>query len=197
MTYINFIKISLLLIIVSIFTSSCKEDVLPKPKAQLRLEYKNPQYKSIDNSCEYQFEIAENTIAKTKKNCWMNIDYPKLNASINLTYRPIENNLKELFMEAEKLTFNHAIKADGITSVPYINISNKVYGAIFEVTGNAASPIQFHVTDSIDNFITGAVYFNVQPNYDSIKPAINYIHRDIVHLIETLEWKTNKKSSAK
>jgi gliding motility-associated lipoprotein GldD len=181
-----------LLIIFSIFISSCTKDVLPKPKAQLRLEYKNPNYKLHSTNCKYQFEISENTIATTKQNCWMNIDYPELNASINLTYRPVENNLKEMFLEAEKLTFNHAIKADGISSIPYIHDSKKVYGAIFEVTGNAASPIQFHVTDSIDNFITGAVYFNVQPNYDSIKPAINYIHKDIIHLIETLEWKPNK-----
>jgi gliding motility-associated lipoprotein GldD len=119
----------------------------------------------------------------------MNIEYPKLNASINLTYRPVENNLNELFLEAEKLTFNHAIKADGINSIPYENISKKKYGAIYEVTGNAASPIQFHITDSTKNFITGAVYFNIQPNYDSIVPAIKYLQSDIVHLMETLEWK--------
>ncbi len=119
----------------------------------------------------------------------MNIEYPNLNATINLTYRPIENNLNELFIESEKLTFNHAIKADGISSVPYDNAIKNVYGSIYEVTGNAASPIQFHVTDSTKNFITGAVYFNVQPNYDSILPAISYLQNDIKHLMETIEWK--------
>ena len=69
-----------------------------------------------------------------------------------MTYRPVDNNLKELFLEAEKLTFNHAIKADGISSIPYANKDQKVYGSIFEVTGNAASPIQFHVTDSSQTF---------------------------------------------
>jgi gliding motility-associated lipoprotein GldD len=106
-----------------------------------------------------------------------------------MTYRPVEGNLKELLIEAEKLTFNHTIKADGISSIPYSNHEKRVYGAIFEVTGNAASPIQFHVTDSTDNFITGAVYFNVQPNYDSIKPAINYLRQDIMRMIESMEWK--------
>ncbi len=102
---------------------------------------------------------------------------------------PVENNLNELFLEAEKLTFNHTIKADGISSIPYTNKENKVYGSIFEVTGNAASPIQFHVTDSTNHFITGAVYFDVQPNYDSIRPAINYLQNDIISMIESLEWK--------
>lgn len=168
---------------------SCKEDVLPKPKAQLRLEYAEPSYDLIQTDCPYIFEKSNSAILKVNKKCWVNLEYQTLNASINMTYRPVEDNLKELFLEAEKLTFNHAIKADGISSVPYANKDKKVYGSIFEVTGNAASPIQFHVTDSVQNFITGAVYFNVQPNYDSIKPAINYLQNDIIHMIESMEWK--------
>lgn len=168
---------------------SCKEDVLPKPKAQLRLEYAEPSYDLIQTDCPYVFEKSNSAILKVNEKCWVNLEYKTLNASINITYRPVEDNLKELFLEAEKLTFNHAIKADGISSVPYANKDKKVYGSIFEVTGNAASPIQFHVTDSVQNFITGAVYFNVQPNYDSIKPAINYLQNDIIHMIESMEWK--------
>lgn len=172
---------------------ACKEDVLPKPKAQLRLEYSKPEYSLTKSDCPYQFEFSKESFAVINQKCWVNIEYPKLNASINLTYRPIDNNLKELFLESEKLTFNHAIKADGITSVPYINEKHKKYGAIYEVTGNAASPIQFHITDSTENFITGAVYFNVRPNYDSIIPAIKYLQKDIIHLMETLEWKNQNK----
>ena len=179
----------LFLAIIGLTFISCKEDILPKPKAQLRLEYKIPQYSLIKSNCPYQFEYSTESFPRINQKCWINIEYPKLNASINLTYRPIENNLNELFLESEKLTFNHAIKADGITSVPYINRDKKKYGAIYEVTGNAASPLQFHITDSTNNFITGAVYFNVHPNYDSIIPAIKYLQNDLVHLMESLEWK--------
>jgi len=181
----------LIWILVAVFSimSSCKEDVLPKPKAQLRLEYPEPSYALIKTDCPYIFEKSNSAILKTNEKCWVNLEYPSLNASVNMTYRPVEGNLKELFLEAEKLTFNHAIKADGISSVPYADKDKKVYGSIFEVTGNAASPIQFHVTDSVQNFITGAVYFNVQPNYDSIKPAISYLQNDIIRMIESMEWK--------
>jgi len=192
----NFIKhriTCISLTIIGLFFVSCKEDVLPKPKAQLRLEYQTPSYFLTESNCPYQFEFSTESLPTVNQKCWMNIVYPKLNASINITYRPINNNLKELFLESEKLTFNHAIKADGITSVPFINRAKKKYGAIYEVTGNAASPLQFHITDSTNNFITGAVYFNVQPNYDSIVPAIKYLHKDIIHLMETLEWKTQNK----
>lgn len=193
MNHIESRRTYLLLIIIGLFFMSCKDDVLPKPKAQLRLEYRAPEYAITESDCPYQFEFSTDALPILKMKCWMNIEYAKLNASINLTYRPIDNNLKELFLESEKLTFNHAIKADGITSVPYIDKSKHKYGAIYEVTGNAASPIQFHITDSTDNFITGAVYFNVQPNYDSIVPAIKYLQKDIIHLMETLEWKQQNK----
>lgn len=176
-------------LLIILMMNSCNEDVLPKPKAQLRLEYPSPKYKTVVSDCPYSFDISSVTDVKVNNKCWVNIDYHKLKASINITYRPVEGNLKELFLEAEKLTFNHTIKADGISSAPYANKEKKVYGSIFEVTGNAASPIQFHVTDSTHHFITGAVYFDVQPNYDSIKPAINYLQNDIIRMIESMEWK--------
>jgi len=189
MNFTNIRNIIFFILFTGILVSSCKEDVLPKPKAQLRLEYKDPTYISNNTNCPYSFEISSIAKIKINNKCWANINYPNLNASINITYRAVENNLKELFIESEKLTFKHAIKADGISSVPYTNALKNVYGAIYEVTGNAASPIQFHATDSVNNFITGAVYFNVHPNYDSIKPAINYLRKDIIHLMETIEWK--------
>ena len=185
----NLGKLTWVLVLISSIMWSCKEDVLPKPKAQLRLEYPAPSYSLIKTDCPYVFEKSNSATLKVNEKCWINIEYQTLNASINMTYRPVNDNLKELFLEAEKLTFNHAIKADGISSVPYANKDKKVYGSIFEVTGNAASPIQFHVTDSVQNFITGAVYFNVQPNYDSIKPAISYLQNDIIRMIESMEWK--------
>lgn len=183
------LKQCFIVLVFIITVTSCKEETLPKPKAQLRLEYPAPNYDLIVTSCPYTFEKSNYAVVKVNDKCWVNMDYHELNASVNMTYRPVNQNLKELFLEAEKLTFNHTIKADGISSVPYANRDKKVYGSVFEVTGNAASPIQFHVTDSSKHFITGAVYFNVQPNYDSIKPAINYLQKDIIRMIESMEWK--------
>lgn len=182
-------KLISLAIVVLLFSSCSNDEYLPKPKAFLRLAYDNTDYKAITTSCPYQFEIAEDAIANFNEKCWVNIKYPKLKASLNITYRPVENNLAELLQEAEKLTYNHTIKADNIISNNYENINLKKYGALREVIGNAASPIQFHLTDSINHFITGALYFEVKPNYDSILPAVKYIEKDIQHIIETLNWK--------
>jgi len=155
------------------------------------LAYDDVQYQKINTNCPYTFEFSSDAIVTPSSKCWLNITYPKLKASLNVTYRPIENNLIELLQEAEKLTYNHAIKADGISALPFEDAKKIVYGSLSEVTGNAASPLQFHLTDSVQNFITGALYFKVQPNYDSILPAVKYIEKDIRHLMETLEWKNN------
>ncbi|MCK0130076.1 gliding motility lipoprotein GldD [Flavobacteriaceae bacterium F08102] len=171
---------------------SCEEDPIPKPKAFLRLSYQEATYQPTTANCPYSFEVSSEATANSLKNCWMNIKYPKLKATINLTYRPVENNLNELLMEAEKLTYNHAIKADGISTQPFVNTTDRKFGALSEVTGNAASPLQFHLTDSTDHFITGAVYFAVRPNFDSILPAIKYIEKDVIHMMESLQWKKDQ-----
>ena len=69
-----------------------------------------------------------------------------------------------------------------------INQEKKVYGTMFNVIGDAASQIQFFLTDSIENFLIGSLYFYAKPNYDSLFPAIKYLEKDVVKLIETLEW---------
>lgn len=177
-----------LFLFLSIFLS-CKEDVLPKPKAYLSLTYPTKKYKDLELKRPYTFKIPKATTVLDSKNNWLTIKYPKLKASIDITYRPINNNLKELLTEAEKLVFKHTAKAEQIIPKDFINSEKRVFGSIYEITGNAASHVQFHVTDSTKNFIKGSLYFYARPNYDSILPAVNYIKEDILHLVETLEWK--------
>jgi len=184
-----FKKIIFLFFISLAITSCGNKDYLPKPQAQLSLKYPKASYKEYISTCPFSFELSDLTTIKINKKCWINIKYPLLNASIDMTYKPVKNNLKQLLKDAEKLTYSHAIKADGIDSQPYLNKSTQIYATIYHVTGNAASPLQFHVTDSTNNFITGALYFKAIPNYDSIYPAAKYIEKDVRHLIETLKWK--------
>lgn len=172
-----------------IITTSCKDDVLPKPKGYLSLEYPENKYKTLELDRPYSFEIPKQSINVDEKNNWLKIKYPNLKASIDITYRPVENNLSELLTEAEKLVFKHAVKAEQIIPRDFVNDENSVYGSLYEITGNAASHLQFHATDSTDNFIKGSLYFYAKPNYDSILPAVAYIKEDILKLMESLEWK--------
>ena len=183
------------LIIIALSFQACKDDVLPKPKGMLRLNYDDPKYKKIITDCNYEFNVNEFAILKEalkKHKCGFVINYPKLNASLYLSYRKVNNDIKKLLTDAQNLTQEHVVKADEIIPKEYIDSENKVYGMFYEVLGNAASQSQFYVTDSINHFLLGSIYFNTKPNYDSIYPAANYLQNDMRHLMETIRWKNIK-----
>lgn len=180
---------NILLLIISLIFFSCNDVILPKPKAYLSLEYPKKEYKELTVLRPYTFDVLKSATIVEDKNNWLKITYPKLKASIDITYRPIENNLKELLTEAEKMVFKHTVKAEQIIPKDFINSKKRVFGSLYEITGNAASQIQFHITDSTNNFIKGSLYFYAKPNYDSILPAVAYIKEDVLYLIESLEWK--------
>lgn len=168
---------------------SCKEAPLPKPKSFLILNYQNPSYKIAETSCNYQFEVSNFATLNTSENCWAKLQYPHLKATVHITYRAVDNNLEEILKEVEKLTFEHTVKADAINAIPYENFDKRIFGKLYNVEGDVATNVQFRVTDSVNHVLAGALYFYSKPNYDSILPAVRYLEKDIMHLIETLEWK--------
>lgn len=176
------------LLLFAILFYGCKEDVLPKPKALLRLEYPNAQFGKLETE---HFEFEYNNIAKLKnqKSKSLELDYPLMKGSIFINYRTIDNNLEKLLSDAQKFSYEHVVKADGILEQPFANNENKVYGMFYEVSGDAASQAQFYATDSTEHFLTGSLYFYAKPNYDSIYPAAKYLQNDIRRIMESLRWK--------
>lgn len=182
----------IVLFFIGIGVVACNEDQQPKPKAFLALEYPEPKYEQVSLNCPFVFEkneIAQIAPSENPHPCWFNLEYPLLNGTIFITYKPVNGNLKKLLIDAQKLPLQHTIKASGIDGETYTNELHNVYGTFYEVAGNAASQAQFYVTDSTDHFLTGSVYFNVQPNFDSIVPAAEYLKKDIRHLMETVRWR--------
>ena len=121
--------------------------------------------------------------------CWITIEIPTLNAEITITYYPVHNNLEQLIDDSYTLAYKHSIKADDILEKEFVNNKAHVYATVFDIRGNAASPMQFHITDSTKNFFRGSLYFRTRPNRDSLQPAITFLEKDILRLIETLRWK--------
>lgn len=179
-----FTLLSLLLLLIS-----CNDDTLPKPKAYLSLEYPKKEYQKLELKRPYSFDVLKNVNIINDKNNWLKIKYPNLKASIDITYRPVNNNLEELLIEAQKLVYKHTVKAEDIIHRDFLNLDKKVFGSMQEITGNAASQLQFHITDSTTHFIKGSLYFYAKPNYDSILPAVAYIKEDVLRLIETTKWR--------
>lgn len=188
-------------ILIPLFASmflSCGENPIPKPKAYLRLEYPEPNYKNVDVSLPFTFD--KNQLAERIRSIKMDsvnniygvdIDYPTIKGTIYLTYKKVtsQEQLINLIRDAQNLTQKHVIKADEIVEQPYMNKDRRVFGMFYEIGGNAASQSQFYVTDSTTHFLNGSLYFNVKPNYDSIYPAAIYLKKDIQHIMESLRWK--------
>ena len=180
-----------LIVCLTLVGSCSEENALPKPKGYLSLEFPKAKYYKLDKDCAYEFYV--NSISRLKQdrynnNCWFDILYPEVNGSIYISYYPVDDNLRNLIIDAQKLPLSHEIKANAILSTTYINEEHNTYGLFYEVEGNAASQAQFYLTDSVNHFLTGSIYFNVKPNYDSILPAAAYLKKDMRKIMESLKW---------
>lgn len=182
-------SICVLLACLAFAVVGCKEDPIPKPRAMLRLEYPQQQYLQMESDCPFEFDYNQLAQPDLQEACNLILDYKEMKGSIYVSYKPVEGNLKELLSDAQKLSYEHVVKADNILEQPFINSDDGVYGMFYEVKGDAASQSQFYVTDSVNHFVTGSLYFYAKPNYDSILPAAIYLQRDIRRIVESFRWK--------
>lgn len=175
--------------------SSCEPDYTPKPRGYMRIDLPEKAYRPIETDCPYSFETAvySEYIPDTRvssDSCWFDIYYPQFKAKLYFSYKPVRNNLAGYLEDSRELTNKHISVASDINETLIIRDDAKVYGMLYTVEGaQAASPLQFHLTDSTDHFLRGALYFNVTPNNDSLAPVIDFLKQDVLHLIETLGWK--------
>ena len=177
---------------------SCQHDYLPKPLGYNRLILPEPAYRPLPDTLPYKFEYSQhaNVLRDTSwisERFWIEIYYPELKANIHLTYKRLENKeklFKELMTDAYTLVAKHQIKAYAIDEV-IVKTNSGLTAIVAELEGEVPSQMQFTITDSTQNFFRGALYFNTRVNNDSLQPAIKYMKKDIMHLINTFDW--NKK----
>lgn len=180
----------LALIPLSMAMVGCTQDTMPKPYGELRLEYPKAEYKTFDSPCGYRFEYSNFAkVEQAKQDCWYHINYPKMKAKIFITYFPIKNDFDLHIKEAEKMVYEHTIKASAIETKSFEYPEKRVFGNFYELKGHSASNIQFYVTDSTRHFVTANLYFNTRPKPDSLAPAIDYIKKDMLRMLDTFEWK--------
>lgn len=181
---------TLLRIFVVIGFISCESHTPPKPKGDLRLEYPKANYQTFQSPCGFQLQYSDfSQITEARNPCWYYIYYPKMKAKIFITYFPVKNDFNLHVKEAEKMVYEHTIKATAIDTKSFSYPEKKVFGNFYELKGPTASNLQFYITDSTRHFITGNLYFNTRPKPDSLAPAVDYIKKDVLHLIETFNWK--------
>jgi gliding motility-associated lipoprotein GldD len=185
------------IILIGTLLMSCGEEErpLPKPKGYLRIDLPEKDYVKVDTIERYAFEMPSyaqltyDPFSPQEKN-WVNVEMPRFKASIHLTHKDVKGNLGEYLEDVHTMITKHLQKANGMNDSLIINDENRVYGMLVEMDGKGvATPLQFYLTDSTDNFVRGALYFNFVPNNDSMQPVIDYLRQDIDRMINSFEWK--------
>ncbi len=184
----------LLILTISIVALACQRNYTPKPRGYLRVEFPVKSYILFDSTCPFVFEhpVYSRIVADNDYNsepCWLNIDFPLFDGIIHVSYKKVDENLYDYIEDSRALTYKHTIRADAILETVYTNPDINVYGILYDIKGNAASSLQFYLTDSLRHFLRGSLYFNVEPDKDSLAPVIAYFKEDIIHLMESFEWK--------
>ena len=183
-------------LILMLALAACEAEYTPKPRGYMRIALPEKSYHAVETDCPYTFEIADYAEFVPDTNglsepCWFDISYPQFKAKLHCSYKPINGNLAKYLEDSRTLTNKHISQASNIEEAMVLKDSSRVFGTLYIVEGSrAASAVQFHVTDSMKHFLRAALYFNVTPNNDSLAPVIDFLEDDILHLIETLEWKS-------
>lgn len=182
------------IILFSFFLFSCGADYLPKPKGYNRIYLPEAAYQALPDSFPYAFEYSKHAnILKDSswiaERYWINIHYPQMGASIQITYKPVTDSiLREYLSDSYRLTSQHNVKAYSIDE-SILELPNGLFASLTELEGEVPTQAQFHVSDSVDHFLRGALYFETATKNDSLAPVISYLKKDIIQLLMTLEWR--------
>ena len=190
-------KIFLILTGIIILLTSCEDIFTPKPEGYHKIDLPDHEYGKLQlKNLPYTFEHSVYALAQPHKNHsnaepnWIDIVYPDLGASVELTYKSIiegENQFNKMINDSRKLTNKHNIKAYAIDETT-IKTPLGINAFIFELEGDVPSQFQFYATDTTEHFFRGALYFKTSTKNDSLKPIIEYVSYDIVHMLNTLNW---------
>jgi gliding motility-associated lipoprotein GldD len=188
-----------ILILVALVMGGCTQDNIPREKAYPAYTLPERGYTKYTSDCPYEFEYPKYaTILKKdsmfdhkilNEKCWLNLELRPVNATLHISYKtvPHPDTLTKLMEDAYKLTTKHTQKADYIKD-SIIDEPN-LKGIWYDVGGNAASSIQFFLTDQKQHYLRGSLYFAVAPNIDSMQPILDFVSKDIKHIVHTFKWK--------
>ncbi len=168
---------------------------IPKPRGYFRIDLPEKKYELHQFSCPIQFDIPLYSHVELFKehisvdSCWFNIFFPGQNARLHCTYMPVGKNLGELLRDSYGFAAKHEMKASALKRTMINDSTNHVYGIVYDIEGDAASQLQFFLTDSVNHFLRGSLYFYNTPNTDSIAPVLSFLREDVMHITNSIHWK--------
>ena len=169
-------------------------DYSPKPRGYLRIDLQEPVYVSYsDTRFPFSFHVSDQvSVSLSTENTlsWLDLFYPALNARVYCGYSSIrKGNLIGLVDESRLLVSRSARDVRDVLERDYEDPERAVYGSLFLLGDQSASPVQFYLTDSIQHFFRGALYFDHVVPSDSLKPVVDYLAHDVIELMESFNWK--------
>lgn len=172
---------------------SCDGNYTPKPRGYFRIDFPEKTYHTYNEDCPFSFDYP--VYAEVRKDeerpgtyCWLNVVFPSFKGNLHISYKPVDGDFNSLVEDSRTLVYKHTVRADAINE-KMISADGKVYGMYYELEGNAASPLQFYLTDSSRHFLRAALYFYTVPRPDSLAPVAEFIKKDIEKLIGSFRWK--------
>ena len=184
-----------ILSVLFIVLSSCQQSSIPKPYGYVRLTMPDTCYAdAVPAGYPYRFDVSCHAEVRPVSDeqggqYWIDLHYPALNATVHCSYQPVRGNLRELTDDAIRFVYRHSSHASSIPEQGFVHAEARVYGVLFDLEGNTASSMQFFVTDSVRHFFRAAVYCDCVPNADSLAPVYDYLHKDVVRMVESFEWR--------
>lgn len=187
------------IVILLITAIACNSPYTVKNKGYFKIDFPKHEYRLFDQpGYPYTFEypvyanvLKDSTFFEDKPEnpYWINIDFPRFNGKIYISYKAIGNNdYTKLVNDAYNMTYKHSTKATEIVDSA-MHTPNGVGGVFFNVGGNAATAKQFFITDTTKHFLRGALYFDASPNADSLSVVNDFLQIDMKHLINTFRWR--------
>jgi gliding motility-associated lipoprotein GldD len=182
------------------FLFSCNSTYTYKKKGYFKIEFPEKKYQVFDQpGYPYRFEYpVYATVVKdtsffgeaTENPWWINIDVPRFSGRIYISYKDVNKaNFDSLVNDGFKMAYKqHTDISTGITD-SVMQTAHGVEGIYFSLGGNTATANQFFLTDSTRHFLRGALYFDATPNADSLGIVNDFLKKDLLHLINTLQWK--------
>ncbi|MDN3658490.1 hypothetical protein QWZ08_22795 [Ferruginibacter paludis] len=201
-----------------VFFVACNSPYVSKKRGYYTIDLPSRQYQQFNQpGFPYSFEypvyatVMQDTTYfdnNPENSYWRNIDFPQFHARIFLSYKEIGgkamykikqpngqykdsfavNVFDKMVADAFTLTNKNNVVSNSIND-SLIHTPNGIHGVFFKVGGNAATAKQFFLSDTTKNFIRGALYFDVTPNADSLKPVQDFLQVDMEHMINTFKWK--------
>ena len=196
-------KLVLPVFIILLFAAcSGNHDYSPKPRGYYRIVFPEKEYRPYTGTAPFSFLYpkyavidTDSTSRKSTKlinmKSLLNMNFTQFNGTLHLSYESIASKkvFNELIEDAHSFAFKHTIKATSIDQGIIRYPDHNVYGIYYTIEGNAASSVQFFLTDSTKNYLRGALYFNNEPKLDSIQPVLTFVKKDVDLMIKSFRWK--------